>query len=308
MGEILHSINHPNIIKLYAVYREPRFYYLVTEYCIGGELFERIVKKTKYTEQETIQICRIMLEAMSYIHEHFIVHRDIKPENLLLYKKDNDIQIKISYFGFAKRISSSKTYLTTRCGSPNYVAPEIISRIPYRTPVDMWSIGVVIYILLCGYLPFADNNHITLYRKIKQVRYTFHNNHWNKVSNDAKDFITLLLVRDPEQRLTARHALSHWWLRPRMSEQGHLKNIAAMNNKSTIELDTERDEKDDESRSPTIEDAQPSTTDVCKRKVASSNSNPAQDSDDDTERTEKIKNASSAVFVHSPSRRSLSIQ
>merc|ERR1712151_1030395 len=107
----------------------------------------------------------------------------------------------------------------------------------------------------------------------------------------------LLLVRDPEQRLTARHALSHWWLRPRMSEQGHLKNIAAMNNNSTIELDTERDDKDDESRSPMSSDDDgnfPESEELI--------------SDDDTERTEKIKNASSVVFVHSPSRRSLSIQ
>merc|ERR1712151_1284181 len=111
----------------------------------------------------------------------------------------------------------------------------------------------------------------------------------------------LLLVRDPEQRLTARHALSHWWLRPRMSEQGHLKNIAAMNNNSTIELDTERDDKDDDIK--TNETSQMSSDD-------DGNFPESEEliSDDDTERTEKIKNASSAVFVHSPSRRSLSIQ
>ena len=225
--EILHSINHPNIIKLYAVYREPRFYYLVTEYMHGGELFERIVKKTKYSEKETIRICRVLLDAIGYCHERNIVHRDIKPENLLLCHKNDDIKVKISDFGFAKRVTSD-TCLTTRCGSPNYVAPEIISRVPYGTPVDMWSIGVVIYILLCGYLPFADKSHIVLYRKIKQVRYQFHPKHWSKISKDAKDFITMLLVREPSQRFTARHALSHWWLRPRLEEHAHLKNTASL--------------------------------------------------------------------------------
>jgi len=292
--EILHSLNHPDIIKLYAVHREPRFYYLVTEYCKGGELFERIVKKTKYSERETIQICRIMLEAMSHVHEQSIVHRDIKPENLLLYKKDNDIQIKISDFGFAKRVSSSKPYLTTRCGSPNYVAPEIISRIPYSTPVDMWSIGVVIYILLCGYLPFADTNHVVLYRKIKQVRYAFHTNHWNKISSDAKDFITLLLVREPNQRLTAKHALSHWWLRPRMSEQHLLKSVAHANKNNTVDLDTRRDEKDKEPRSTTVQEHKLSrANDICKTKVTSSNS------DDKTDETSQISSDDDDNFPES---------
>merc|ERR1719410_790671 len=99
----------------------------------GGELFQRIVKNVRYNEKDTIRMCRTLLSAIAYIHENNIAHRDLKPENLLLVSRDDDVQVKIADFGFAKRVTS-KTCLTTRCGSPNYVAPEIISKIPYGTP------------------------------------------------------------------------------------------------------------------------------------------------------------------------------
>lgn len=222
-------------------------------------------------------LCRTLLKAIAYCHENNIAHRDLKPENLLLIRRDNDLQLKISDFGFAKRVTSS-TCLTTRCGSPNYVAPEIIARKPYGTPVDMWSIGVVIYILLCGYLPFADKSHVILYRKIQQARYQFHTQYWNGISKDAKDFITMLLERDPNQRLTARHAAQHWWLRPRQEEYKDAKNVI-IDDERIGNVDTEEMNEDISTASNNIK----SVDLISKNKVVvTTNINPAHDSDEDT--------------------------
>jgi len=215
--EILHSLKHRNIIQLYAVYRETKFYYLVMEHMKGGELFQRIVEKKRYSEIDAVRICRNLISTIAFIHGNKIAHRDLKPENLLLISRRDDVSVKIADFGFAKRVTSSAC-LTTRCGSPNYVAPEIISKTPYGTSVDMWSIGVVLYIILCGYLPFADKNYVQLYRKIKQAQFVFHPSFWDIISQDAKDFINALLVSNPKKRLTAKKALNHTWLRPREEE------------------------------------------------------------------------------------------
>jgi len=150
----LHSFPSPNphIIKLLSVYNEPSFYYLVTELVEGGGLFQRIVSKKSYSEKETRDISRILIGAIGYCHNHNFAHRDLKPENLLLMSQDNDSDIKIADFGFAKRVTSDAC-LSTKCGTPYYVAPEILGGQLYGTKVDMWSLGVIIYILLAGYPP-----------------------------------------------------------------------------------------------------------------------------------------------------------
>lgn len=210
--EILHSLKHPNIIELHAVYREKKFYYLVLEHMKGGELFQRIVAKKRYSELDAGRVCKTLVATIAFLHDNKIAHRDIKPENLLLISRTDDVRVKIADFGFAKRVTSPEC-LTTRCGSPNYVAPEIISKVPYGVAVDMWSIGVVLYILLCGYLPFADKNYVNLYRKIKNAQFVFQSSVWDNISQDAKDFISALLVANPKKRLTAKDALKHSWLR-----------------------------------------------------------------------------------------------
>lgn len=208
---ILRTVNHPNIIKLYDVFDEVDHYYLVTELMRGGELFDRIVTKNYYNEKEARDVCKILFEALNFCHEHQIAHRDLKPENLLLMSRSNDREIKIADFGFAKRVNSEHC-LMTQCGTPGYVAPEILHGVPYGTKSDMWSLGVITYILLGGYPPFIEQNQRELFKKIKKGLYEFHPEYWGSISSDAKDLISMLLTVDPNKRITARKALNSSWV------------------------------------------------------------------------------------------------
>jgi len=156
---LLYKLDHPNIIKFYAFFHEPPNYYIVTEYVGGGELFDRIVEKEVYSEQDAQKLVRTIAGAIKYCHDREVVHRDLKPENILLSKDEEtgeimDDNIKIADFGFAKQNNSTSNGLSTACGTPGYVAPEILQGKSYGKEVDMWSFGVIIYILLCGYPPF----------------------------------------------------------------------------------------------------------------------------------------------------------
>merc|ERR1712085_136316 len=153
MGEIqvLNELQHPHIIRLYKVFEEKDFWYLITEKMMGGELFDRIVAKSYYNEKEARDVCKILFEAIGMCHDNAVAHRDLKPENLLLRSEDNDSEIKIANFGFAKKVLKPNS-LTTQCGTPGYVAPEILEGNAYDTKSDMWSLGVIVYILLGGIL------------------------------------------------------------------------------------------------------------------------------------------------------------
>ncbi|TMW55519.1 hypothetical protein Poli38472_010401 [Pythium oligandrum] len=209
--EILKEMQHPNIMRLYAVYLEEATYYLVTELVAGGELFDRIVEKSYYSEKEARDLVKVLLDTIKFCHDRKVVHRDLKPENLLLTSKEDDANIKLADFGFAKKIVE-ETGLVTTCGTPGYVAPEILSRTPYGTSVDIWSIGIITYILLCGYPPFHDDNQALLFRKIKAGRFVFDSPYWDNVSEDAKDLIKKMLIVDPAERWTATQLLEHKWI------------------------------------------------------------------------------------------------
>ncbi|CCI40863.1 unnamed protein product [Albugo candida] len=209
---ILKQMNHPNIMILYDFFAEDRYYYLVTEFMEGGELFDRIVEKSYYSEREARDLVKLLLEAVKYCHDFDIVHRDLKPENLLLTSKDDDASIKLADFGFAKKIDVDSYGLTTACGTPGYVAPEILEGHAYGKAVDIWSVGVITYILLCGYPPFHDENHNALFKKIKRGKFQFDSPYWDHVSDDAKDLITKMLVTNPNDRETASQVLQHKWV------------------------------------------------------------------------------------------------
>lgn len=209
---ILKELNHPNIMKLYEVYDEPLFYYLVTELMGGGELFDRIVQKQAYNEREARDVCKVLFDAIGYCHDQNVAHRDLKPQNLLLMSRTNDLNIKIADFGFAKKVTSDYC-LTTQCGSPEYVAPEILIGSSYGTKADMWSIGVIIYILLGGYAPFMENNQNALFFKIKRAEYEFHDRYWAGISDEAKELISNLICINPEKRMSASEALESSWMR-----------------------------------------------------------------------------------------------
>jgi len=208
----LTSLNHHNIIRLFKVFHEPVKYYLVMELVKGGELFDRVVSKNSYSEVEARDACRTVFEAIGYCHKNCIAHRDLKPENLLLMYEDSDTEIKIADFGFSKHVESPEANcLVTRCGTPEYVAPEVLSGRPYNSKCDTWSLGVIIYILLCGYPPFYDDNVRRLFRQILKANYKFHNDTWGDVSDEAKDLISKLLVVKANQRLSADEVLAHPW-------------------------------------------------------------------------------------------------
>lgn len=209
--DILKSLDHQNIVKYIDFFVEENSYYLILEYLEGGELFDRIVQKTCYTEKEARDVVILILNAIKYIHDLHIAHRDLKPENLLLTSKRDDASVKIADFGFAVKGASEKV-LTTQCGTPGYVAPEILNNVPYDKSVDMWSIGVITYVLLGGYPPFHEENQKALFKKIRKGDFEFHPEYWNSVSEEAKDLIRSLLRVDSSTRLTCDQALQHPWI------------------------------------------------------------------------------------------------
>jgi len=208
---VLMELRHSNIMRLYDVFDEKEFYYLVTEKMMGGELFDRIVQKSYYNEKEARDTCVILFQAMNYCHMHKVAHRDLKPENLLLTSEDNDSDIKIADFGFAKKCPHPQS-LSTQCGTPGYVAPEILEGSKYDTQADMWSLGVIVYILLGGYPPFIEQNQRDLFRKIRKGDYEFHEEYWGQVSDDAKNLISKLLTVNPSKRLNAKQCLENSWV------------------------------------------------------------------------------------------------
>lgn len=215
--EILQKVNHPNIIRLYGVYEDRNSIHLVTELCTGGELYDRVIEKAEspeghYSEEDAaILICEI-LDAVRYCHGNGIVHRDLKPENFLLLNERDDAPIKIIDFGLSRYDDNSPLgVMHTRVGSPYYVAPEVLQRC-YTNKADIWSIGIIAYILLCGYAPFSgDDDAETLYL-IEHAALQFPQEEWSSISPAAKDFCSCLLNRDPVKRPTASQALEHPWI------------------------------------------------------------------------------------------------
>jgi len=150
-------MDHPNVVKLYEIFDEGDCMYLVLELMSGGELFDRVVEKEHYSEKEAADTIRPIVDALRYCHSMGIIHRDLKPENLLYANRELSAIIKITDFGLARFLEGELA--TTACGTPGYVAPEILEGKGYGKEVDYWSIGVIIYILLCGFPPFYEENN-----------------------------------------------------------------------------------------------------------------------------------------------------
>uniref|UniRef100_A0A7S3XZF5 Protein kinase domain-containing protein n=2 Tax=Heterosigma akashiwo TaxID=2829 RepID=A0A7S3XZF5_HETAK len=209
--KIMKELDHEHVIKLADVFNEGAQTILVLELVVGGELFDRIVQKEKYTEKEARDLVALLLRTLDYLHTHDIVHRDLKPENLLLTSREDDANIKIADFGFARHISEVRE-MEEACGTPGYVAPEILRGLKYSGKADLWSAGVITYILLGGYPPFYDEDQDQLFRKIRRGQYQFHAPYWDHVSEEARDLISQMLVVNHKQRQSAAELLRHPWI------------------------------------------------------------------------------------------------
>jgi len=208
--DILLRAKHSGIIGLLDLFDTPDKMMLCMELVSGGELFDRIVEREQFTEAEARFVMAQLFDALAYLHSMGIVHRDLKPENLLLANEKDDI-IKIADFGLSKIYTEEM--MSTACGTPGYVAPEILQCEGYDKQIDMWSAGVIMYILLCGYPPFYNENDGRLFESIMAGQYEFHSPYWDNISVQAKDLIRKLLVVNPQQRLTADQAAEHEWFK-----------------------------------------------------------------------------------------------
>uniref|UniRef100_A0A2K5BY20 Calcium/calmodulin-dependent protein kinase type 1B n=1 Tax=Aotus nancymaae TaxID=37293 RepID=A0A2K5BY20_AOTNA len=207
---VLRRISHPNIVALEDVHESPSHLYLAVELVTGGELFDCIMERGSYTEKDASHLVGQVLGAVSYLHNLGIVHRDLKPENLLYATPFEDSKIMVSDFGLSK--IQAGNMLGTACGTPGYVAPELLEQKPYGKAVDVWAPGVISYILLCGYPPFYDESDPELFSQILRASYEFDSPFWDDISESAKDFIRQLLQRDPQKRFTCQQALQHLWI------------------------------------------------------------------------------------------------
>ncbi|KAM5181079.1 calcium/calmodulin-dependent protein kinase type 1G [Mantella aurantiaca] len=207
---VLKKIKHDNIVTLEDIYESSSHFYLVMQLVSGGELFDRILERGVYTEKDASNVIRQVMSAVQYLHDNGIVHRDLKPENLLYLTPDENSKIMITDFGLSKMEETG--IMSTACGTPGYVAPEVLAQKPYSKAVDCWSIGVITYILLCGYPPFYEETESKLFEKIKEGTYEFESPFWDDISKSAKDFISCLLEKDPKKRYNCEIALKHPWI------------------------------------------------------------------------------------------------
>jgi len=211
--EIMNTMDHPNIIKLFEIFDEKKKMNLVMELVEGGELFDAIVDKGQFNTKEAAGCMAQLCSALDYCHKLKIVHRDLKPENLLVAEKKYtaDSHIKVADFGLA-RVVSDKDMMKTACGTPGYVAPEVLKNKGYDSgAVDLWSAGVILYILLCGFPPFYEEEMPALFDQIMKARYDFPSPWWDDIPEDAKNMVKKLLIVDPTKRMTAAQVLADPW-------------------------------------------------------------------------------------------------
>lgn len=228
-------MDHPNIIKLYEIFEDKKYYYLVTEHLTGGELFDKITDEEffeEFTESDAANIMEQLFSSINYLHSNDVVHRDLKPENLLLEKTvgtealggKEKFKIKIIDFGTATIYKKGQT-LEERYGTPYYIAPEVL-RENYNEKCDIWSLGVIMYVLLCGYPPFNGNTDKEIINAVKLGKYTLDEAEWDEISQEAKDLIRKTLTLDHKKRTSATDALRHPWFKEYALKEKIEKSIA----------------------------------------------------------------------------------
>jgi calcium-dependent protein kinase len=216
--EMMKKMDHPNIVKIFQFYNTKDAYYIVMEYCAGGELYYEIVNRGKFSEEETSYIMYQILSVVFYCHSNDVVHRDLKPENVLIERKEkNFLKIKVCDFGTAKIYEKGRVERRI-VGSSYYIAPEVLSK-SYDEKCDLWSCGVIMYILLSGLPPFEGDSDMEVMEKVRKGKYELDIPEFKNVSKDAKNLITSLMQLNPKDRLPAGEALKHNWFKTHQSRQ-----------------------------------------------------------------------------------------
>jgi len=219
---IMKIMDHPNIIKLFETFEDHHNIYLAMELCSGGELFDRIIQASQFNEKDAAIVMQQMLRAIFYLHEQHICHRDLKPENFLFQSKDpieNNV-LKLIDFGLSAKFTDGGT-MSSRAGTPYYVAPQVLAG-KYNHLCDMWSAGVIMYVLLSGAPPFFGHTDQEVLAKVKQGHLTFNSRDWRGISEDAKELVRTLVKMDPKDRLNAEQALNHSWIRDRAPQASNV--------------------------------------------------------------------------------------
>lgn len=222
--DILKTLDHPNIIKVFEFYNSEKKFYIISELCNGGELFDQIIKFKNFDEKKASRIMKQLFSAVHFCHSNQILHRDLKPENILMESFDsegynstskinqrNSLNIKVIDFGTAE-IFKKNSMLSKQIGTPFYIAPDVLKN-EYNEKCDIWSCGVIMYIILCGSPPFYGKNEREIFNKVKMGNYTFSQNIWKEISNNAKDLIKSLLESDHNNRPSAEKAMNHPWFK-----------------------------------------------------------------------------------------------
>ena len=215
---ILKDLDHPNILKVYEFYSSEKYIYIINELCTGGELFDKIVDVKYFSESVACNIMRQLLSAVAYCHEKGVIHRDLKPENILIEsseEKDKEFfHIKVIDFGTCEILKKKK--LTEQIGTSFYIAPEVLKN-GYNEKCDLWSCGVILYILLCGSPPFYGKNEKEIFKKILDGNFSFRHKIWNKISTEGKNLVLKLLQVNPMKRLSAQEALEDVWFQKNLN-------------------------------------------------------------------------------------------
>nr|XP_012417414.1 PREDICTED: caM kinase-like vesicle-associated protein isoform X3 [Odobenus rosmarus divergens] len=222
-------VKHPNILQLVDVFVTRKEYFIFLELATGREVFDWILDQGYYSERDTSNVVRQVLEAVAYLHSLKIVHRNLKLENLVYYNRLKNSKIVISDFHLAKLENG---LIKEPCGTPEYLAPEVVGRQRYGRPVDCWAIGVIMYILLSGNPPFYEeveeddyeNHDKNLFRKILAGDYEFDSPYWDDISQAAKDLVTRLMEVEQDQRITAEEAISHEWISGNAASDKNIKD------------------------------------------------------------------------------------
>merc|ERR1719464_202390 len=207
---ILNRLDHPNIVKYFETYDDSKYIYLVMEYISGCQLFDKITQQTNQTfgEREAASYMEKLFQAINHCHAQGVIHRDIKPENIMITDSGS---VRLIDFGLSKA-NRGNANMTTVAGTPYYMAPEVLMG-NYGAKADIWSLGVLMYTLVSGYLPFQGQTSAEVFRKIKEADFHFNHVEFDAISDECKDLIRKLLVVNPKKRLTGKQALEHNWFK-----------------------------------------------------------------------------------------------